>query len=35
MPLRFKFPHLFYLAVDKECKVEEMWRLGWGEGGEA
>ena len=26
---------IFDLAVDKECKVEEMWRLGWGEGGAA
>jgi len=29
MPLRFKFPRLFDLAVNKECLVEEMARLGW------
>jgi len=31
--LRFKFPRLFDLALNKECKVEEMEREGWGEGG--
>ena len=35
MPLRLKFLRPFDLAVDKECKVAEMWRLGWGEGGAA
>ena len=35
MPLRVRYPRLFDLAVVKECTVEEMWRLGWGEGGEA
>jgi len=35
MPLRVRFPRLFDLVVVKECTVEEMWRLGWGEGGEA
>jgi len=34
-PLRFKFPRLFDLALNKECKVEEMEREGWGEGGGA
>jgi len=33
--LRFNFPRLFDLTVDKECKVEEMWRLGWGGDGRA
>lgn len=34
-PLRFRFPCLFDLAVNKECTVEEMAREGWGEGGRA
>jgi len=29
IPLRLKFPRLFDLAVNKECTVEEMDRLGW------
>jgi len=33
IPLRHKFPRLFDLAVNKECMVEHMWRLGWMEGG--
>jgi hypothetical protein len=33
--LRYKFPRLFDLTVDKECKVEEMRRLGWGGDGRA
>jgi len=33
IPLRYKFPHLFDLAVNKECTVEEMSRLGWMDGG--
>ncbi|KEH35521.1 hypothetical protein MTR_3g093740 [Medicago truncatula] len=33
MPLRLKYPRLFDLTVWKECSVEEMWRLGWIEGG--
>jgi len=35
LPLSVRYPRLFDLAVVKECTVEEMWRLGWGEGGEA
>jgi len=35
IPLRFKFSRLFDLTVDKECKVEEMWRLGWAGDGRA
>jgi hypothetical protein len=34
-PLRFKFPRLFDLALNKECSVEEMVRIELGEGGEA
>jgi len=33
MPLRLKFPRLFDMAVCKDSSVEEMWRLGWMEGG--
>jgi len=33
IPLRFKFPRLFDLAVSKESSVEDMWRLGWAVGG--
>jgi len=35
IPLRFKFPRLFDLAVGNESSVEDMWRLGWaiGSGG--
>jgi len=29
-PLRYKFPRLFDLALNKECSVEEMGRAGWG-----
>jgi len=29
VPLRVKFPRLFELSVEKECTVENMWRLGW------
>jgi hypothetical protein len=32
VPLCYKFNRLFNLAVNKECSVEEMSRLGWGEG---
>jgi len=35
IPLKIKFPRLFELAVNKECRVEEMWSMGWGDGGEA
>jgi hypothetical protein len=35
MPLRLKYHRLFDLAVRKECSVEEMWRLGWSDGGRA
>ena len=28
-PLRFKFPRLFDLAINKECTVKEMESLGW------
>lgn len=35
VPLRFQFSCLYDLAVNKECSVEEMARLGWGEGGNA
>jgi len=31
LPLRVRYPRLFDLAVLKECMVEEMSRLGWGE----
>ena len=31
IPLSHKLPRLFDLAVDKECKVEEMSRLRWAE----
>jgi hypothetical protein len=34
-PLCTKFPRLFDLAVNKECSVGEMARLGWAEGGRA
>jgi hypothetical protein len=34
-PLRFKFPRLFDLAINKECTVEEMEGLGWEAGGRA
>jgi len=30
--LRFKFPRLFDLAVNKDSTVAEMKREGWGEG---
>ena len=33
LPLKLKYPCLFDLVVSKECSVEEMWRLGWMEGG--
>ena len=33
IPLRIKFPRLYDLAVNKECSVEEMGRLGWEDGG--
>jgi len=29
IPSRIKFPRLFDLAINKECTVEEMARLGW------
>jgi len=32
VPLRYKFPRLFALALKKESTVEEMKRVGWGEG---
>ena len=32
-PLRFKFPRLFDLVINKDCTVEEMKRLGWEVGG--
>jgi len=35
IPLRFKFPRLFDLTVDKECNMEEMRRLSWGGDGRA
>ncbi|KEH42584.1 transmembrane protein, putative [Medicago truncatula] len=35
VPLSIKFPRLFDLAMNKESMVEEMWRLGWLEGGGA
>lgn len=35
IPLKIKFPRLFELAVNKECRVEEIWRMRWGDGGEA
>ena len=34
-PLRLRFPQLFELAVENECKVEEMRRLGWDGNGRA
>ena len=34
-PLHFKFPRHFDLAVNKECTVEDMARVGWGDGGRA
>jgi len=30
-----KFSHLFDLAMDKECKVADMWRRGWAVDGRA
>ena len=33
--LRFKYPRLFELAEDKNCKVVEMERLGWAVDGRA
>jgi len=35
MPLRFKFPRLFDLVVNKMCSVADMKREGWEEGGRA
>lgn len=35
VPLRFKFPRLFDLAVNKDRTVKEMRRLGWEVGGGA
>lgn len=33
--MRLKFPCLFDLAVDKECKVADMGQLGWAIDGRA
>ena len=33
--MRFKFPRLFDLAINKDSTVEEMESLGWEEGGRA
>jgi len=30
MPLRLKFPHLLYLALEKDCSVGVMEGRGWG-----
>jgi len=30
--VEFKFPHLYDLAMNKECTLDEMWRLGWTDG---
>ena len=32
-PLKLQFSRLYELSVHKECLVEDMARLGWGEGG--
>jgi len=32
-PLKLQFSRLYELSVHKECSVEDMARLGWGEGG--
>ena len=35
IPLRLKYPRLFELTVDKNCKVADMRRLGWADDGRA